>query len=320
MAIKSVLKNWASNKVGGALDKGLNIVSGISDPKDPSFGNTIRARYPIDLMDNSRYGEFIKFTMHDYKATPEKEKNNPEEGKVGDTVSSAISDLKSSVTEELEGGTLGSIRQQKLADIYMYIPAQSMVNSTQIDWETKEAGVLIDMDMANMTSGKIASVLAKAKGKDMASAISGGIGSAIEKVRGETLTTSNVQSFFTGIGLRKFSFAFEFAPRSEAELRNALLIYETFKKYSLPVRTEDYKFKYPNAWKFALHSTESGKVLPLMGSDKCYINSITSNLSPDSVWSTFNNGYPVNFNMVVSLVEDRVMDRNDYDNADYELK
>lgn len=315
--IKSTISNFTSNKVGGLLDKGIDLISGISKYEKFGLGdNNIKTVYPIDLLSNDQYGEMIKFSMLempiDAKSSAEAPSTDPNKS----VEKNSSSDLKSSA-EAVKINDYKAGTPTKKADIYMYVPAQSMVNANQIDWETKESSALINSD------GSAREILEIAKGSitGAAAGLLGKIGESKLK-QSQIAINSNIESFFTGVGLRKFSFAFEFAPRSEAELRNALIICNTFKKYSLPTKTSQNIFKYPMAWKFAIHSAkngDNGKQLALMGSDRCYITATTLNMSPDSVWTTFYSGHPVIFNLNVSFVEDEIMDRTKYNDAEYEL-
>lgn len=315
---KSVLSTWTSNKIGDTLGKGIDLVTGVSrDDKFLLGDKHIKAIYPIDLM-SDRYGEMIKFSMlkvdtkaNTGQAPPKKSTNKV--GKLLPDIISSFEKIQNDVQDEIN---LQS-KTTKHADLYLYVPAQSMVNATSTEWESKEASALLNSD------GSASDILGiiKGAGISMGKALGGKIAESSAK-NAQLAVNGNIESFFTGVGLRKFSFAFEFAPRSEAELKNALLICHTFKKYSLPTASTKNLFNYPMAWAFGIHSTkeaDQGKRLGLMGSDKCYITGTTINMSPDSVWTTFNSGHPVVWTLNVSFVEDTIMDRKKYDEAEYEL-
>jgi len=315
--IKSTIDNFTTNKIGDVLDKATDYLTGVTkDDKFHTAKSNIKTVYPIDLFGNDNYGEMIKFTMFDITLKPQTSANLPSKT-VSEKVSKSILD-KIGVTRVADkiDNYKGEV-PTKAADIYMYVPAQSMVNGTQLDWETKETSAIARSDLSMSSAGEIV----KTGVQHALKGAGGKIAETTFKDKGIALS-NNIESFFSGMGLRKFSFAFEFAPRSEAELRNALIICRTFKKYSLPVSTSAHVFKYPMAWKFAVYSAnykDQGKVLPLMGCERCYITSTTTNMSPDSVWTTFHSGHPVVWTLNISFVENDVLERNDYDKAEYEL-
>lgn len=315
--IKSTISNFASNKIGGLIDKGIGLLSEINTDVDFNrVGSNIKTVYPIDLLGNDRYGEMIKFTMYDITIKPKASANLPSTKvtkKVNKTAPNGVSIIENAKKID---GYKGDV-PTKGADIYLYVPAQSMVNGVQLDWETKETSALAVSDLSIESIKSIGGT-----GLQAALKTAGGkFAETTFKKEGVALS-NNIESFFTGMGLRKFSFAFEFAPRNEAELRNALVVCRTFKKYALPKSTGAHIFDYPSAWKFAIHSAsyeDQGKVLPLMGCERCYITSITTNMSPDSVWSTFKSGHPVVWTMNISFVENDVLERSDYEKAEYEM-
>ena len=319
---KSVISNWTGNKVSGILDKATDYITGVSrDDKFLLDGKPIKATYPIDLLGDERYGEMIKFSMLKVDTKANTNQNTPKADinknvkKTAPTSIPAFEELKQAAQSTAD---IFTGKTTKHADLYLYVPAQSMVNATQTDWESKEASALLNSDG---TAWERISGVAKGAGVSIGKALGGKIAETAAK-DAQIAVNGNIESFFTGVGLRKFSFAFEFAPRSEAELKNALLICHTFKKYSLPTANTQNLFNYPMAWSFGIHSTrdsDQGKRLGLMGSDKCYITGTTLNMSPDSVWSTFNSGHPVAWTLNVSFVEDKIMDRTAYENAEFEL-
>jgi len=315
--IKSTIANFTTNKIGNVLDKATDYLSGITkDDKFLTGESSIKTVYPIDLFGNDRYGEMLKFTMYDITLKPETAANLPSKTitkKVSKTAPDKVSLIEEADKLENYKGQVPT----KGADIYLYVPAQSMVDASQMDWETKETSSIARSELSLSSAGTIV----KSGVQHALKAAGGKIAETSFKDKGVALS-NNIESFFSGMGLRKFSFAFEFAPRNEAELRNALIVCRTFKKYALPVSTSDHVFKYPMAWKFAVHSAnykDQGKVLPLMGCERCYINSVTTNMSPDSVWTTFHSGHPVVWTMNLSFVENDVMERTQYEAAEYEL-
>lgn len=321
---KSIISSYATNKIGGFLDSGANAISGIIDPTRKKFTGNGRLMYPIDLIGNPQYGEFIKFTP--FQMLPKKKKkkdDNPPKIEVNKIVSTPTpNDVPS-----LRDIAIGDFQEkdfetQKKADdnIYLYVPAAAMINSSTIDWETKETSSLARADFSSLSAGtKSALGIGSDMWKKAAKGIGGKVFETIEK-ENQSVFSANIESFFTGMGLRKWNFQFEFAPRSEAELKMALSICRRFKEYSLPSRPKgsEHTFEYPSAWAFSVHDKD-GKLLKLMGCEKCYITSITTNMAPDSVWSTFNDGNPTIFTLTFGLTEDTILDRTKYKGSGYEL-
>jgi len=153
--IKSTIDNFTTNKIGNVLDKAVDYVSGIT--KDDNFRtgeSSIKTVYPIDLFGNDRYGEMLKFTMYEVTLDPETAANLPSTKvtkKVSKTAPTEVSIVEDATKLDAYKGDVPT----KGADIYMYVPAQSMVNASQMDWETKETSSIARSDLSLSSAGEI---------------------------------------------------------------------------------------------------------------------------------------------------------------------
>jgi len=123
---------------------------------------------------------------------------------------------------------------------------------------------------------------------------------------------------FKGLGFREFQFSFTFSPESEEEVKTVIDIMEAFKFYSAPSYSPqvasdslaDSFFQYPSSWNIQQYGAD-GKT-SLFKFKECVNTNITIDYSPQSVWATFQNGFPVQVKMDLTFKETELLLREDY--------
>jgi len=191
--IKSTIDNFTTNKIGNVLDKAVDFVSGITKDADFRTGESnIKTVYPIDLFGNDRYGEMLKFTMYDITLSPKTAANLPSKT-VTEKVTKSIVDSVVGDASKIDNYK-GDV-PTKGADIYMYVPAQSMVNASQMDWETKETSSIARSELSLSSAGEIV----KSGVQHALKAAGGKIAETSYKDKGVALS-NNIESFFSGMG------------------------------------------------------------------------------------------------------------------------
>ena len=115
---------------------------------------------------------------------------------------------------------------------------------------------------------------------------------------------------FKGVDFRKFTFDYQFYPRSEAEAKNVLNIIETFKLHMHPeFKSElNYIWIYPSEFDIIYYANHSEN-LNLHRHTSCILEEMSVNYTPNGVYSTFANGMPTQINMSLSFKELQILSK-----------
>jgi len=193
--------------------------------------------------------------------------------------------------------------------VYLYHPAMTQSNSN-IEWNAADVGMLgnvADVINSETPAQEIRNKFHQLKGIDYAAALFGGVvKDEFYRQRGH-IPNPHRQMFFKGIGFREFKFEFEFIPESESEAKSARDIILHFKKYALPSMGSMF-INYPPTWK--IKSQVKGKELMMF--KPSVITSVNTDASPQSVLSTFQNGFPVSVKLELSFKETDFVTQGDY--------
>jgi hypothetical protein len=121
------------------------------------------------------------------------------------------------------------------------------------------------------------------------------------------------EAFYNSPQARTFSFTFDFWPRSEAEAVAVEKIIAIFKYNSAPGfkdGTMGSVFTTPNYWKIS-YMFNSAENTSLNRIGACYCTDVEVDYSPDGQWTTFGDGKPVHTRLVVNMLEDRIITKQD---------
>jgi hypothetical protein len=115
---------------------------------------------------------------------------------------------------------------------------------------------------------------------------------------------------FKGVDFRKFTFDYQFYPRSAAEARNVLNIIETFKLHMHPeFKSElNYIWIYPSEFDI-IYYTNHTENLNLHRHTSCVLEELSVNYTPNGVYSTFENGMPTQINISMSFKELQILSK-----------
>jgi hypothetical protein len=115
---------------------------------------------------------------------------------------------------------------------------------------------------------------------------------------------------FKGVDFRKFTFDYQFYPRSAAEARNVLNIIETFKLHMHPeFKSElNYIWIYPSEFDIIYYSNHAEN-MNLHRHTSCILEELSVNYTPNGVYSTFENGMPTQINISMSFKELQILSK-----------
>ena len=123
--------------------------------------------------------------------------------------------------------------------------------------------------------------------------------------RNETFYSSPIQ--------RSFSFEFDFWPRNQREAEAVEKIIAIFKYNSAPGfadKTQHSVFTIPNYWRIS-YMYNNGENPHLNKIGACYCQDVNVDYAPDGQFTAFENGMPVHTKMTVTMLEDRIITKQD---------
>lgn len=326
------LNDIASNIIGGTSQKDAGKVSAQLLQKGPfdipdSPSQQVRAnplsfnpvQYPLDLGSNE-LGHYILF----------------ESGFVGySPQTSGFLDASSRTSKPGTGQTkklsakLPS-RSITTSGIAIYMPQSVKVGYTQNYDADTETGLVGDLEAAGVaiagaegTSAKVEAALKGIVGSTARNAkqILGefvslaGAGDPVRfaaKRAGVAVNPRN-EAFYNSPSQRNFTFDFDFWPRNAKEAQAVEDIIAIFKYNSAPgfqPGTNGSVFTIPNYWKISyMYNDGVNPHLNRIGA--CYCTDVQVDYAPDGQFTTFNDGTPVHTKMTVSMLEDRIVTKQD---------
>ena len=334
--------------VDATLERVLNEIAGLPDPSQPlkmqySLQQQIKQiTYPIDLLGSDSYGEYMLFTVNApvrkvtaRKTKQQQVKNSKAPNLVASTnplrdLQKKATGLVNRVTNAISGIDLQNTISKAAAqtesaveyhtaiesiitnEIALHMPISGLEANYQPKYNEEEFGLIANVSNLDDLKNAVKTI-GEFKGiKDTIDSITGTkLATKKTKEVGRTINP-DLEALFDGMSLRTFDFSWDFAPRSEQELVNALAIIKAFKYWSLPGLAESgTQFTFPAH--FNIHFMKRGEVKnqALFAIKRCYCTGVKVNYSPDSIWSAFKNGAPVHFTMDVSFMEDGVITRQD---------
>jgi len=121
------------------------------------------------------------------------------------------------------------------------------------------------------------------------------------------------ETFYSSPQQRSFSFEFDFWPRNPKEAEAVEKIIAIFKYNSAPGfadKTQHSVFTIPNYWRIS-YMYNSGENPHLNKIGACYCQDVNVDYAPDGQYTTFENGMPVHTKMTVTMLEDRIITKQD---------
>ncbi len=121
------------------------------------------------------------------------------------------------------------------------------------------------------------------------------------------------EAFYNSPTQRTFSFTFDFWPRNKSEAIAVEKIIAIFKYNSAPgfkAGTNGSVFTIPNYWKIS-YMYNSGENPALNKIGACYCTNVDVDYAPDGQFTTFGDGKPVHTKLTISMLEDRIITKQD---------
>ena len=214
--------------------------------------------------------------------------------------------------------------------IALYMPNSVKVGYTQnfdADTETGLAGTAekAGFEISN-AEGAAAKVEAALQG------IVGGVATQAKEILGEFISLAGAgdpvrfaakragvavnprnEAFYSSPSQRTFQFDFDFWPRNRKEAEAVENIIAIFKYNSAPGfadKTLQSVFTIPNYWRIS-YMYNNGENPHLNKIGACYCTDVQVDYAPDTQYTTFENGMPVHTKMTVSMIEDRIITKQD---------
>ena len=133
----------------------------------------------------------------------------------------------------------------------------------------------------------------------------------ISRATGQVLNP-NLELLFSGVNLRSFSFAFDFAPRSYAEGQMVLRIISAFKKSIVPKQQSGILIGAPSV--FQLQYKQGQHAHPFLNSFKpCALVNMSVNYTGSGTYATYADGTPVHMQLQLQFKELNPIYGEDYD-------
>ena len=121
------------------------------------------------------------------------------------------------------------------------------------------------------------------------------------------------EAFYNSPSQRTFQFDFDFWPRNPKEAEAVEKIIAIFKYNSAPGfadKTLQSVFTIPNYWRIS-YMYNNGENPHLNKIGACYCQDVNVDYAPDGQYTTFENGMPVHTKMTVTMLEDRIITKQD---------
>tara|TARA_Y100000004_G_scaffold65074_1_gene73084 strand:+ start:12697 stop:14055 length:1359 start_codon:yes stop_codon:yes gene_type:complete len=202
------------------------------------------------------------------------------------------------------------VRQKET--IALYMPHKLNVAHFNT-YDTPEFSVV--KDVAALTEGNVGGVAASLfrKGAGVIDALGQITGTDVNAARAIAAATGKVinprrETLFVAPELRKFEFAFEFAPRNEKESLAVYDIIKTLKHHAYPSRSigKGFFFDMPAEFELEFHSIINGAAYENLWMNKiarCALVEINVDYTAAGSVSTFFNGAPTHINMTLTFQE-----------------
>ena len=214
--------------------------------------------------------------------------------------------------------------------IALYMPQSVKVGYTQNYDADTETGLAGTAEAAGIAIGNAEGAAAKVEAA--LQGIVGGVATQAKEILGEFISLAGAgdpvrfaakragvavnprnEAFYSSPSQRTFSFDFDFWPRNKKEAEAVEKIIAIFKYNSAPGfadKTLQSVFTIPNYWRIS-YMYNNGENPHLNKIGACYCTDVQVDYAPDGQFSTFENGNPVHTKLTVSMIEDRIITKQD---------
>ena len=270
-------------------------------------------QYPLDLGNNG-LGHYIVF----------------ESGFLG--YSPQTSGLLGNANRKPERKVISKLPNRSITTsaIALYMPNSLKVAYTQNYDADTETGLAGTAEAAGIAIGNAEGAAAKVEAA--LQGIVGGVATQAKEILGEFISLAGAgdpvrfaakragvavnprnEAFYNSPSLRTFQFDFDFWPRNPKEAEAVEKIIAIFKYNSAPGfadKTLQSVFTIPNYWRIS-YMYNNGENPHLNKIGACYCTDVQVDYAPDGQYTTFENGMPVHTKMTVSMLEDRIVTKQD---------
>ena len=241
----------------------------------------------------------------------------------GETVQTILENLqfsddeiqKSIATESVTSDTrLGKGTEETNDSVFLYVPGGIEYNDSMQYEEVGFAGIRNLSSVSASASTVALGVLKKLAGTVDKAA--GALGQ--ESLNSEQAITAELgvvmnprkEQIFQGIDMRSFVYNFTFIPRNKEEAKTVADIIKVFRFHAYPeLSANSAFFNFPSEFEIkhrVYDSTEGGAVkdnpvVPKL--NRCFLEKITTNYTPDEVYYAFKNGMPPKITLSLSFKE-----------------
>ena len=215
-----------------------------------------------------------------------------------------------------------------LSNIFLPIPG-GINDSNNVGWGDDK------LDPVKLAMTKVAGSFIMGKGvRDQVSQISGGVQNNSEEVKeaaGAKITegitgvnklareqgavlNNNLELLFSGAQLRKFSFTFNFTPRSKDEAQSVLKIIRTLKQGMSAKKSNSFLFvKSPHTFFLGYYKGGSQRLHPFLNRFKeCALTQLSVQYAPAGNYATYTDGSPTQYTVQMSFAELEPVFDDDY--------
>ena len=327
--------NSGSQKDAGKVAAKLMKKSGMDIPDSPSQAQVANplsfspVQYPLDLGSNE-LGHYILFESGFVGYSPQTSQFRSKKVQTGTT--GPAGKYKTYSYEPFEKQKITAktpTHSISTSGIALYMPTGIKTSYNQT-YDAEETGMVGDLEAAG-----VAIAGAEGNAAKIEAALQGVVGATArnaKKILGEFVALAGEgdpvrflakragvavnprsEAFYNSPQARTFSFTFDFWPRSEAEAVAVEKIIAIFKYNSAPGfkdGTMGSVFTTPNYWKIS-YMFNSAENTSLNRIGACYCTDVEVDYSPDGQWTTFGDGKPVHTRLVVNMLEDRIITKQD---------
>ena len=282
-------------------------------------------QYPLDLGSNE-LGHYILFESGFVGYSPQtsafrtsataRQPNAPNKGK-------SFTE-RQKITAKVPGHSITT------SGIALYMPNSVKVAYTQNYDADTETGLAGTAEAAGIAIGNAEGAAAKVEAA--LQGIVGGVATQAKEILGEFISLAGAgdpvrfaakragvavnprnEAFYNSPSQRTFQFDFDFWPRNPKEAEAVEKIIAIFKYNSAPGfadKTLQSVFTIPNYWRIS-YMYNNGENPHLNKIGACYCTDVQVDYAPDGQYTTFENGMPVHTKMTVSMLEDRIITKQD---------
>ena len=282
-------------------------------------------QYPIDLGSNE-LGHYILFESGFVGYSPQTSAfrasqvaTNPNQRSSGKSFTE-----RQKITAKVPGHSITT------SGIALYMPNSVKVAYTQNYDADTETGLAGTAEAAGIAIGNAEGAAAKVEAA--LQGIVGGVATQAKEILGEFISLAGAgdpvrfaakragvavnprnEAFYNSPSQRTFQFDFDFWPRNQREAEAVEKIIAIFKYNSAPGfadKTLQSVFTIPNYWRIS-YMFNNGENPHLNKIGACYCTDVQVDYAPDGQYTTFENGMPVHTKMTVSMLEDRIITKQD---------